>query len=500
MSIYGSDGYVRNFNLDEEVMGLYWTDSDGNSMMLAWRLENKSTPLKLIFGQSDPEHLNRPKWVEDIVKIVIKKEKTESGSGTKGKYEGSQDENKLTESPLTQTVTATVAASVQYSSGQAKAAVTASDITKALTEASGKAKDGEDVKKIIQVDAKVKEGGGDVSKAEVSLPADGLDALAKDENAVLVVNTDMGSFTLDRDLLTGLSGGSQPLVLVIEAAKTPENLSEDGKTRIGGRAVVDVKLMRGNKELTELGGKQLQVATGYEIEAGEIAHKLAAYYIDENGSAQVVKVSQYDQDGKQMKWKTTHLSLYGVGYHDVSFRDISSHWAKSSIEFLAARDVVNGKAEGVFDPEGDVTRAEFVKMLAESMDGIDVGGAKSAGFTDISSASWYGDYVNWAAGSGIIKGYTDGSFRPNAKITREQMAVMTKGFIDYMKVSLDTVNALTSFQDQDSISGYAASQVAEMQQKGIINGNPDGTFRPQGTATRAQAAAVISGFMEALLN
>jgi hypothetical protein len=64
-----------------------------------------------------------------------------------------------------------------------------------------------------------------------------------------------------------------------------------------------------------------------------------------------------------MVFSTPHLSLYAVGYNQADFKDLKGHWAKGNIEFLAARDILKGKAAGYFVPNGNVTRAEFVTML-----------------------------------------------------------------------------------------------------------------------------------------
>ena len=90
----------------------------------------------------------------------------------------------------------------------------------------------------------------------------------------------------------------------------------------------------------------------------------------------------------------------------------------------AVRGVINGKSADRFDPDGKVTRAEFVKMLAGLAEDVDFSQVKPMGFSDVKTGDWYAQFANWAASEGIVTGYTDGTFRGNDYITREQMAAM----------------------------------------------------------------------------
>ncbi|HHV19269.1 MAG TPA: S-layer homology domain-containing protein, partial [Thermoanaerobacterales bacterium] len=93
----------------------------------------------------------------------------------------------------------------------------------------------------------------------------------------------------------------------------------------------------------------------------------------------------------------------------------------------------------------------------------------------------------------------NGRFGPSDVITREQMAVMTDNFIKAMKAQLDIVNKKAGFTDQAKINSWSSEAVANMQQYGIIKGKTSGTFDPQGTATRAEAATILKGYIDSLL-
>ena len=143
-----------------------------------------------------------------------------------------------------------------------------------------------------------------------------------------------------------------------------------------------------------------------------------------------------------------------------------------------------------FVPTGDVTRAQFVKMLAR-LQGADVSEYRSAGFEDVPADAWYAPYVNWAAANGIVYGISSTEFAPNADISRQDMAVMLDRYAQQSGIVLGTDNAAVTFTDEADIAAYALPAVQALHRAGVINGMPDGSFRPYDTATREQACAVL---------
>lgn len=170
------------------------------------------------------------------------------------------------------------------------------------------------------------------------------------------------------------------------------------------------------------------------------------------------------------------------------FYDLAgSEWAQEPILALYYRGVVNGKENGVFDPESHVTRAEFVKMIVNALDiTADTG---SVAFDDVAQGDWFYDAVRTAAACGIVNG-TGSGFSPNANITREDMAVIIVRAAQYAGTPL-TDGAGAAFTDAAAISDYAAEAVGKMQANGIVNGMEDGSFQPQQNATRAQACKML---------
>ena len=171
------------------------------------------------------------------------------------------------------------------------------------------------------------------------------------------------------------------------------------------------------------------------------------------------------------------------------FPDVpASHWAYSYINALAARGVINGYPDGNFHPEAQITRADFVVMLSrlsgESLPEYD------GRFKDVTADKYYAKAVTWAASAGITLGYGAGDFRPAALISRQEMAAMLYRYADYMKIALPEGTEL-NFSDSASIADYARGPVAAMSLAGIINGYPDGSFKPAGNASRAEASKMM---------
>lgn len=180
------------------------------------------------------------------------------------------------------------------------------------------------------------------------------------------------------------------------------------------------------------------------------------------------------------------------------FTDVPENaWYHDYVYDLVYRGVVNGMTATTYEPEGKLTRAQFVKLLACSL--ADAETLKTYEgqhpFTD-SEGHWAEAYIAWAKDKGIVEGVSATEFDPEAPITREQMATIFGRYALKQGIELPkSDNAAGSFPDADKISEYAREFVELMRIAGILNGYEDGTFRPQGNATRAEAAKLFSLFL-----
>lgn len=196
-----------------------------------------------------------------------------------------------------------------------------------------------------------------------------------------------------------------------------------------------------------------------------------------------------DNNNKNYSNKIDINSIYPV-IKQSNFKDTANHWANESIKYLADRGIINGMNDNQFAPNNNITRAEFITLLAK-MDNIDINKYKAEIFTDVPANAWFNPYIDWAAKNGITSGTTANTFAPNNNITREQMAVMIERFCNYKNFSLNNNKPQINFTDTNNISSYASSSVAKVQQAGIINGRPDGSFAPKANATRGESAQMI---------
>ena len=170
------------------------------------------------------------------------------------------------------------------------------------------------------------------------------------------------------------------------------------------------------------------------------------------------------------------------------FDDLANHeWARTAIEALYKRGVVNGTGGKTYNPDGEVKREEFVKIIVSAL-GISAAD-KQVQFTDNVLGSWYTDYVNTAASAGIINGMGDGSFGVGRSITRQDVAVIVCNALSNAGVMLSPSD--DTFADDAEISGYAKDKVMSLYALGLVSGRGNGRFAPQEYMTRAETAVLV---------
>lgn len=173
----------------------------------------------------------------------------------------------------------------------------------------------------------------------------------------------------------------------------------------------------------------------------------------------------------------------------MNFNDVKeSFWGYKYIKEAYEKGLVNGISEEEFNPDGKITREEFVAMLVRCVGLSDKNSDIS--FSDIKESDWYSDTVKTAYAYGIIKGREDGTFGAGESITRQDIAVMIKNMADNGLIPALSGEA-SEFKDADSVSDYALSSVKLVSAAGIFSGYEDLTFRPDNNAIRAEATAII---------
>lgn len=169
------------------------------------------------------------------------------------------------------------------------------------------------------------------------------------------------------------------------------------------------------------------------------------------------------------------------------FTDLpSSHWAYEAVTALKDLGIVNGVSADSFAPDNNVTRAEFTKMVAVLF-GLKATSTESK-FADCGADDWFTPYVLAAAEAGYVNGVDDTHFAPDAQITRQDICTILGRVLDANEAAAEA-----GFTDADQIQDYAVQYVKSFVALGVVNGYEDGTFRPEVSATRAEAAKILFG-------
>ena len=176
------------------------------------------------------------------------------------------------------------------------------------------------------------------------------------------------------------------------------------------------------------------------------------------------------------------------------FNDVTPDaWYTDAVQYAYDNGLMTGTSATTFEPNTTTTRGMIVSML-HRLEGSPAVGI--ADFSDVAGGDWYADPVAWAASEGIVGGYGDGTFGPNDPITREQMASILYRYADYKGLDVSARASLDAYSDADSVSPWASDVMSWAVSEGIISGMTEDTLAPQGTATRAQVAAMFQRFLE----
>lgn len=208
----------------------------------------------------------------------------------------------------------------------------------------------------------------------------------------------------------------------------------------------------------------------------------------------LVKGGMYDPDQQALIVGNKDFSVYGVIENHVSFHDLDEvkQWAGRQISVISSKGIVDGRAEGEFDPRDFVTRAEFAKMIVKVL-GLEDSTATES-FSDVSDQDWFQPYVAAAVKYGVVNGRSEDKFEPNAYITRAEMAAMASRALmevrDY-QMTPDMEKAAELFVDAGEVHSTLMPGVSLAAYEGIIIGEENQRFNPNNNSTRAQAAVMI---------
>jgi uncharacterized repeat protein (TIGR02543 family) len=219
-----------------------------------------------------------------------------------------------------------------------------------------------------------------------------------------------------------------------------------------------------------------------------------AVLIEEDGSTVHIPTEVYQIDGK---WYAEINSLTNSKYtlinNEKTVKNAQEHWSKEAVDDLACRKVIEDI--DYFMPDADISRGEFAEYITKAL-GIyrdNISGINS--FKDVEESYEIYDSVETASKYGIVKGYNDGTFRPEDKITREEAMIMYARAIKIADLKELDLERIENYKDIEEVSGWAYEEVKATLGAGVFDGRRDDTLEPKGTLTKAESATALRNLL-----
>jgi len=307
---------------------------------------------------------------------------------------------------------------------------------------------------------------------EVSVPVNAL------RDTTLIVETDFGKVSMSNEAIhSHAAGQGDNITLRLRKGSVIADLMINGK-------VVS--------HITEI--KPFTISIPVSVDTSTSRMDYVGY---DHNRVKIIPTSIFEESHIHMQ--TSFTGEYSYIHNPKRFTDIANHWGVDFIRFVSSHELFAGVGNDNFDPNGMMTRAMFVTVLARIDDANLSNYSTYKGFADVPDGKWYTLSVRWADSKGILRDVFEKSFEPDKNITREEMSAILQNYISIKKYKLKDTSAEQVFADNDKIAPWAVEAVYNMQKKGIISGRPGGLFDPKSNATRAEVATIYTNFIRALL-
>lgn len=337
----------------------------------------------------------------------------------------------------------------------------------------------------------------------VSIPAD-VSKAALDKGgsgASILVVTSFGEYNLPLKAL-----GSQSLNTIVVTVAQVNDATEKqigdkavgkGLTLLGSPTTFTVELVKADGSRQEIENFN-NVYVPRSIHVGATIDTSNAVAVKVNADGSLIPVPTYftkDSTGISAVINRTSNSTYAVVSGNKSFADTKGHWAEATISKMASHLLVNGVTDTKFEPQLNITRAEFTSLVVRALGLSDSAGTSS--FKDVKPSDWFYKEVGIAVSAGLIKGEGD-QFNPGDNITREQMAAIFERALKFAGTSVPSSTATLSFSDKGSISAWAAPSISAAVQLGILKGDERGMLHPGAPATRAEGTVMLERMLKVI--
>ena len=325
-------------------------------------------------------------------------------------------------------------------------------------------------------------------------------ALSQGAGRSLTVKLPKGIAALDQATLSALIRSVQEgdTLTITVAPRTRSALTSAQSTIVpASAAIAEVTLTITSSDGTvrvihDLGGTA-ELSLPYTLKSGETGERLTVYYLSDTGAAEKLPCT-YDAAAKAVTFRTDHFSTFLV-VHEYSkpFTDVTlGSWYYDGVNNALANGWFSGVSATAFAPDSSMTRAMLVTVLYRMSGSPTVGGTSA--FVDVSSGAWYAQAVAWAAENQLVAGYEDDTFRPDLAITRQQMAAILYRYHSWAGNTPVPGGSLSAYRDAADVAPWALGAMSWANTSGLIQGTGPNTLAPNGTATRAQVAVILTGY------
>ena len=334
----------------------------------------------------------------------------------------------------------------------------------------------------------------------VSLTGDVVAALAGAKNGAALTLPN-GTVALDRETLTALGSAAQAdgMASISIASADKSSLTDAQRKYLPKNGTIlnisaQVHPKNGTATRIHALNGTASVSVAYSLKSGENAAHLVAYYLAEDGSFEKLPVI-YDAATGKATFKTTHFSTFVITHeYSSDFSDVNLRkWFYNEVNTALENGWFKGLTATRFGPDDGMTRAMLVQVLYR-MSGSKA--ASTAQFTDVADGKWYAEAIAWASENGIVNGFTDGRFQPDTLITRQQLAAILYRYDTYRGHTPQGSAALDGYADAASVESWAAEAMSWANGNGLVTGVTPTTLVPNGTATRAQVAVILSRYTD----
>lgn len=302
----------------------------------------------------------------------------------------------------------------------------------------------------------------------------------------LRITSEKGTLTFPAQWIRDLpEGGKQSIIITIAGRSENAQEGSNDPDRVSGLLNITVTLS--GRPLTTF-DEPVSVVMPVRQEEIRNGQRVIACRYDELSGKWVPLGGKADLEAGTITFRTGHFSDFAAFETVRGFQDVTAAWAKGPVEILASRGLISGKKEGIFDPSGNITRAELTAMVIRAL--YVKPAAKTGRFSDVAGDAWYAENVETAAALGMMSGVGNGRFAPLDPMTREQLATIAYRLIAKAQQKEPEAAADHGFSDQSSIAAYAVPGVNYLASKGIMVGS-FGRFDPKASLTRQEAAVVL---------